>query len=136
MLAAPLLSGNDLRDMSNDYKMILTNKEVIALDQDSLGRQATCYRDNGDYQIWVKQLKDNEKAVCLLNKSDEKKTVQVDFNLLSQIRGMGRFGGPQLKLADYRVRDLWEHKDLTMKEAIVYMDLLPHTVKVFRFIKK
>jgi alpha-galactosidase len=136
MLAAPLLAGNDLRDMSSDYKMILTNKEVIALDQDTLGRQATCYRDNGDYQIWVKQLAGNEKAVCLLNKSDEKKTVQVDFNLLSQIRGMGRFGGQQLKLENYRVRDLWEHKDLTMKEAIVYMELLPHTVKAFRFIKK
>jgi alpha-galactosidase len=136
MLAAPLLAGNDIREMSNEYKNILTNKEVIALDQDTLGRQATCYRDNGDYQIWIKQLANNEKAVCLLNKSDEKKTVQVDFSLLSQVRGRMRPGSPQLKLEDYRVRDLWEHKDLTLKETTVFMDLMPHTVKVFRFIKK
>ena len=51
ILAAPLMAGNDLQSMSPEYKTILTNKEIIALDQDTLGRQATCYRDNEDYQI-------------------------------------------------------------------------------------
>jgi alpha-galactosidase len=83
MLAAPLMAGNDLQNMTPETKAILLNKEVIALDQDSLGRQATCYRDNGDYQIWIKALSNNEKAVCLLNKSDEKKSVLVDFALLA-----------------------------------------------------
>ena len=41
-----------------------------------------------------------------------------------------------LTLADFTVRDLWDHKDLTLKETSVYIDLLPHTVKVYRFIKK
>ena len=136
MLAAPLMAGNDLQNMSVEHKSILTNKEIIALDQDSLGRQATCYRDNGDYQIWVKQLVGNEKAVCLLNKSDEKKTVLVDFALLSQIGAGRRSGSTQLKLEDYRVRDLWDHKDLTLKEPSMYIELIPHSVKVFRFIKK
>jgi alpha-galactosidase len=136
MLAAPLMAGNDLQNMSNEHKSILTNKEIIALDQDSLGRQGTCYRDNGDYQIWVKQLVGNEKAVCLLNKSDEKKTVLVDFALLSQISAGRRSGATQLKLEDYRVRDLWDHKDLTLKEPSMYIELIPHSVKVFRFIKK
>jgi hypothetical protein len=62
------------------------NSDMIAIDQDTLGRQATLYRDNGDYQIWVKALSNNEKAVCLLNTSDEKKSVLVDFALLAQIR--------------------------------------------------
>jgi hypothetical protein len=170
MLAAPLLAGNDLASMTPETKSILMNKEIIALNQDTLGIQATCYRDNGDYQIWVKGLSNNEKAVCLLNKSDEKKTVLVDFSLLAQVRVMTRrfrpptstpgFGPgaalaapatpavpaaaaaprpprPQpLTLENYIVRDLWDHKDLTFKETSVYVELLPHTVKVYRFIRK
>ena len=166
MLSAPLLAGNDLQNMSAETKEILTNKEIIALDQDSLGRQATCYRDNGNYQIWVKTLTNNEKAICLLNQSDEKKTVLVDFSLLATVRSAFRpyippaaparpAGGPgaaaapaaqaappmmqrpmNLTLENYKVRDLWEHKDLTLKEASVYIDLPPHSVKVYRFIRK
>jgi alpha-galactosidase len=135
MLASPLMAGNDLASMSPEIKTILTNKEVIALDQDSLGRQATCYRDNGDYQIWMKPLSNDEKAICLLNKSDEKKTVLVDFALLAR-SGAGRRPGVTLTIDNYRVRDLWEHKDLVLKETSVYTDLAPHTVKVYRFIKK
>jgi alpha-galactosidase len=135
MLASPLMAGNDLANMTPEIKTILTNKEVISLDQDSLGRQATCYRDNGDYQIWMKPLSNDEKAICLLNKSDEKKTVMVDFALLAR-SGAGRRPGVTLTIDNYRVRDLWEHKDLVLKETSVYTDLAPHTVKVYRFIKK
>lgn len=189
MLASPLMAGNDLATMTPETKAILMNKELIAINQDTLGRQATIYRDNGDYQIWVKTLSNNEKAVCLLNTSDEKKSVLVDFSLLASIRtfgrgfggpggmpgapgappvgapgagaarpatagapatgaapaaaappagfaGMGPRGGPAPKLEDYIVRDLWDHKDLVLKEASVYVDMLPHSVKVYRFIKK
>jgi alpha-galactosidase len=182
MLASPLLAGNDLANMTPETKSILLNKEMIAVNQDTLGVQATCYRDNIDYQIWVKGLANNEKAVCLLNKSDEKKTVLVDFSLLAQVRTMTRrfrpptgtagFGGaagapgapaaaraqgtpgtpavpgaatqtfqrparPQpLTLENYLIRDLWEHKDLILKETSMYVELPPHTVKVYRFIRK
>jgi len=135
MLASPLMAGNDIANMSAETKAILTNKEVISLNQDSLGRQAMCYRDNGDYQIWMKPLANDEKAICLLNKSDEKKTVLVDFALLAR-SGMGRRSGNPMTIENYRVRDLWEHKDLNLKETSVYIDLAPHTVKAFRFIKK
>jgi alpha-galactosidase len=136
MLASPLMAGNDLSDMSPDTKTILLNKEIIELDQDTLGRQAVCYRDNGDYQIWIKALANNEKAVCLLNKSDEKKSVLVDFALLAQA-GTGRRGGrTSLSLENYSVRDLWEHKDMTLKETSMYIELLPHTVRVYRFNRK
>jgi alpha-galactosidase len=164
MLAAPLLAGNDLAAMTPETKSILLNKEIIAVNQDTLGQQATCYRDNGDYQIWIKGLSNNEKAICLLNKSDEKKTVLVDFSLLAQVRIMTRRfrpptttigfgpGAPaapaapavatprprpqQLTLENYIVRDLWDHKDITLKETSVYIDLPPHSVKVYRFIRK
>ncbi|MGA1976383.1 MAG: glycoside hydrolase family 27 protein [Bacteroidales bacterium] len=136
MLASPLMAGNDLQNMSAETKSILTNKEVIALDQDSLGRQASCYRDDGDYQIWLKPLEKDEKAICLLNKSDEKKSVLVDFALLATA-STSRWPEPsKFTINDYRVRDLWEHKDLLMKETSVYIDMPPHSVKIFRFIKK
>jgi alpha-galactosidase len=136
MLAAPLIAGNDLQNMNPDTKSILVNKEIIAIDQDSLGRQGVCWRDNGDYQIWMKVLANNEKAICLLNKSDEKKSVLVDFALLAKA-STERWGPPSpLKLENFTVRDLWDHKDLVLKETSMYVDLLPHSVKVYRFIKK
>jgi alpha-galactosidase len=135
MLAAPLLAGNDLQNMTPETKSILLNKEIIALDQDTLGKQAICYRDNSGYQIWIKALAGNEKAVCLLNASDEKKTVLVDFSLLSKA-GSGWHSGAPITIENYKVRDLWDHKDLLLKETSVYIDLLPHSVKVYRFIKK
>lgn len=186
MLASPLMAGNDLANMTPETKAILMNTEMIAIDQDTLGRQATLYRDNGDYQIWVKGLANNEKAVCLLNTSDEKKSVLVDFALLAQIRtggrrfgmpggpgapgtpgtmpaGMGNVpgagapgatapqgmpggfgmpgpGGPGGMMAssldNFRVRDVWDHKDLVLKESSQYVEMVPHSVKVYRFIRK
>jgi alpha-galactosidase len=136
MVAAPLLAGNDIQNMSAETKSILLNKEMIAVDQDSLGRQGICWRDNGGYQIWFKPLAHNEKAICLLNSSDEKKSVLVDFSLLAQARTTKWGPGSPLKLENYTVRDLWEHKDLVLKESSTYIDLPPHSVKVYRFIKK
>ncbi len=147
MLAAPLMAGNDIANMTPDIKSILTNREIIAIDQDSLGRQATCFRDIGSYQIWIKPLVKNEKAVCLLNRSDEKKSVLVDFGLLAKIRPFesgdsmdddtgGAGAHKPLTLENYRVRDLWDHKDLVLKESAFYIDIPPHSVKIYRFIMK
>jgi alpha-galactosidase len=145
MLASPLIAGNDIQNMTSETKSILMNKELIAINQDSLGRQAVCYRDNVDYQIWVKALSNNEKAICLLNKSDEKKTVLVDFALLLQVRAGGgsggsgaavQHGGASLKPEDFIVRDLWDHKDLVLKESSMYIDLIPHSVKIYRLLIK
>jgi alpha-galactosidase len=136
MLAAPLLAGNDLQNMSPETKSILTNKEIIALDQDILGKQGELWRNNGDYQIWMKMLAKDEKAVCLLNSSDEKKTVLVDFGLMAQSRTEGDENSKPLKLENFTVRDLWYHKDLILKESSTYIDILPHSVKVYRFSKK
>ena len=135
MLAAPLITGNDIRTMSTETKEILTNKEIIALDQDTLGKQGFCYRDNGDYEIWIKELGNNERAVCLLNRSDEIKNVQVDFDVLLKVNSTYWKLKPY-KLEDYKVRDLWEHKELNIDESTVYMKIPPHAVKVFRYIKK
>jgi len=135
MLAAPLMAGNDLRNMSPETNEILTNREIIDLDQDTLGIQGFCYRNNAGYQIWIKELINNEKAACLLNRSDEVKKVQVDFNVL--LKANNNYWSPdQYNLEDYKVSDLWEHKVINTEKNIVYIEIPPHSVKVFKFSRK
>lgn len=135
MLAAPLMAGNDLANMSPETKEILTNGEVIDLDQDPLGIQGFCYRDNGDYEIWIKKLDNDEKAACLLNRGDEVKKVQVDFNILLKANNK-YWHSDDYQLNNYTIRDLWEHKDVKLKENTTFVEIPPHSVKLYRFIKK
>ena len=101
ILAAPLMAGNDLRTMSPEIKAILTNKEVIAVDQDSLGRQGHKVRDDGDSEVWAKQLRDGSRAVVLFNRSQAPATIAVKWE---------EIGYPGHLSA--KVRDLWQHKPL------------------------
>jgi alpha-galactosidase len=135
MLASPLMAGNDLRDMTKETLEILTNEEMIAVNQDTLGKQAFCARDNGDYEIWIKKLAGDEKAVCLLNRSDEIKTVEV--NLPALLKASDNYwSGDPYKPEDYTVRDIWEHKDVKTGGTMINVTLPPHAVKVYRFEKK
>ncbi|MEV4283086.1 cellulose binding domain-containing protein [Actinoplanes xinjiangensis] len=68
MFSAPLIAGNDLRNMSADVRAILTNRDVLALDQDPLVRQADRVRDDGNLEVWAKPLADGSVAVALLNR--------------------------------------------------------------------
>ena len=101
ILAAPLIAGNDLNNMSKETLEILTNKEAIAVDQDSLGKQGIKVRDDGDLEVWVKQLADGSRAVVLFNRGLTKEPIAVSWKEL---------GYPSYLKAN--VRDLWKHKDL------------------------
>src|ERR1700758_854001 len=101
ILAAPLIAGNDLRDMRPEIHDILTNKEVIAVDQDALGREGERVAKNGDLEVWAKQMKDGSRAVVLLNRGDSEQEITATWVDL---------GYPNTISAS--VRDLWQHKDL------------------------
>jgi len=101
MLAAPLIAGNDLRDMQPEIHDILTNKEVIGIDQDPLGREGERVEKNGDMEVWSKMLKDGSRAVLLLNRGDAEREISANWESL---------GYPSQLSAE--VRDLWQHKDL------------------------
>ncbi|MBN1185403.1 MAG: glycoside hydrolase family 27 protein [Bacteroidales bacterium] len=133
ILAAPLMAGNDLRDMSKETLDILTNNEMIAINQDTLGKQAFCFRDNGDYEIWVKQLSGKEKAVCLLNRGDEVKTVEINPSVLLKANE-NYWAADPYKMKDYSIRDLWEHQNIKSGN-IMNITLSPHSIKVYQFIK-
>jgi alpha-galactosidase len=101
MQAAPLIAGNDLRTMSAETKSILTNAEVIAVDQDSLGAQGTLVSSGPpDRQVWSKPLRDGSRAVVLLNRASSSDSINVSF----------RRAGIHTDSAS--VRDLWRHVDL------------------------
>jgi alpha-galactosidase len=101
LLAAPLIAGNDLRNMRPEIEEILTNKEVIAVDQDPLGREGTRVHKNGDAEVWAKQLSDGSRAVVLLNRGSAEQEISTNWEEL---------GYPNYLSAS--VRDLWEHKEL------------------------
>jgi alpha-galactosidase len=101
LLAAPLIAGNDLRDMRPEIHDILTNEEVIAVDQDALGREGERIRKTGDLEVWAKQLRDGSRAVILLNRGTAQQEIAASWEDL---------GYPTHVSAS--VRDLWQHKDL------------------------
>ncbi len=120
--------------MSDETLEILTNREMIAINQDSLGKQAFCFRDNGDYEIWVKKLAGDERAVCLLNRSDEKKIVEVDFSVLLAANDDYWKTSPG-DLKNYSIRDVWEHQDIKQGKNFSLVEMPPHSTKVYRLIK-
>lgn len=104
MFSAPLLAGNDIGNMSPQTKEILLNKEVIAIDQDTMGQQARRVKRTGDTEIWSKQLADGGRAVALVNRGKSAEKITVNWN---------EIGYPASLSAT--VRDLWTHKDVSAK---------------------
>jgi alpha-galactosidase len=98
LLAAPLLAGNDLRTVSPAVLQILTNKEVIAVDQDPLGKQAKRLAKDGDVEVWARPLAGGAFAVGLFNRGDSTSKVTARWSDVG-------FSG------EARVRDLWAHAD-------------------------
>jgi alpha-galactosidase len=102
IMAAPLLAGNDIRSMSATTKTILTNAEVIAVDQDALGIQGHIVAKPGNnLQVWAKKLSGtNAVAVVLLNRGTSAASITVKWTDIGIPAGAAN------------VRDLWAKKDL------------------------
>lgn len=114
ILAAPLMAGNDLRDMSDTVRDILTNEEVLAINQDPRGLQGYKVYDNGDHEIFNKPLADGKTAVLLLNRGSEPADITVTWD---QINLKGR----------QKVRDLWQGKYLgKFKDGYTAVGLKQH----------
>jgi len=119
LLAAPLLAGNDLSTMKPETIALLTNREVIAIDQDSLGKQADRVRAEGTQEIWARPLADGSKAVGLFNRFDWPQTIEFSF------RELGYKGS-------VKARDIWAAKDLGTLPNSYIAHVLPHGVVLLR----
>ncbi|MCX7985984.1 MAG: glycoside hydrolase family 27 protein [Bacteroidales bacterium] len=110
MLAAPLIAGNDLRNMSKEIRDILINKEMISINQDTLGVQCFRWFDYGDYEIYAKPLSGGELAVCFLNRGNTPINISFDWKDSENI-----YDGKYIYEFDkvtYKLRDVWAHKDV------------------------
>ena len=134
MLAAPLIAGNDLRKMSAETKSVLTNKDVIAINQDLLGIQGFRYSNKDSIQTWFKPLSKNEWAVCFVNRSSVAK--QLDFNWQNESVIDNLYNKSlDAKSTTYRLRDLWTKKDVGTTKTPVKTTIQPYDVLMLRLTK-
>ena len=109
MMAAPLIAGNDLRAMSKETNEILTNREVLGVDQDSLGVQGYLYTMQDSVEVWVKPLAHGDWAVCFLNRSLSTKKFDFDWskNIIADDLSKRSLNTNETV---YKMRDLWQKK--------------------------
>jgi len=117
LLAAPLIAGNDVRSMTPEIKEILTNPEVIAVNQDNQGREGRRVQKNGDLEVWAKWLADGGRAVILFNRGEAEAELRVTWEDV---------GYPAHLQA--KVRDLWAHKDVGTFSGSYSAQVPSHTV--------
>jgi len=119
LLSAPLLIGCDISKMDDFTLNLLTNDEVIAVDQDVLGKQAQQKIKRSNYQVWAKKLEDGGYAVGIFNLSKSYQTISVNWKSIG-LRG------------NYKVRDLWQQKDMGLSPAVFTTKVPPHGVMLVR----
>jgi alpha-galactosidase len=102
LLASPLLIGCDMTQFDDFTMNLLSNDEVLEVNQDPLGRQAGRIKQEGTLEVWAKDMEDGSKAVGLFNRGDAEAPVTVSWSDLSL----------QSPPAGQVVRDLWRQKDI------------------------
>ncbi len=121
IMASPLIATNDVRNMNEETKRIILNDEVIAIDQDILGKQAERKIKNDVWNVFVKPLANGDYAITVLNTSNSTQASAINFS--------------DLGLNDkYEIRDLWQHKNLG-KANKWKGKVLSHETKLFRLKK-
>jgi alpha-galactosidase len=124
LLSAPLLMTCDIRNMDADTKRILTNKELIAVNQDKLGKQARRIYKESCKEFWAKPLADGSYAVGFLNRhDDETLDMTLDLNRLG-IKG------------EVTARDLWKYENIGSYKNEITLKVKPHECKVIKITPK
>lgn len=131
MLAAPLLAGNDLRNMDAETLEILTNKEAIGVNQDRLGKQGVRYMKIDEHEIWVKQLSSGEAAVCYFNRDEQPWKVETVLS-----KENFSFADIRFWEKEYWVRDLWKHKDIGTTSEKMSFEIPAHGVVLLKLSPK
>ena len=121
LLSAPLIAGNDLRTMTQETREILTNKEVIAVDQDPLGMQGRKVADTGPFEVWMKPLSNGGRAVILFNRGSTTAPISVTWEQIGFAPGF-----------EAGVRDLWARKELGKFKGRFTARVDPHDVVMVR----
>ena len=121
MLAAPLLAGNDLTNMKPEVKAILTNADVIAIDQDKLGKQASRVYSDGEVDVWTRHLEGGAMAVAVLNAGSDRVSTHPFHLSLTKIGLHGAQKG----------KDLWTGKEVDLSNDMP-ITLASHDILLVR----
>ena len=124
LLRAPLLAGNDLRDMTDDTKSILMNPDVIAIDQDPAGLPIKKVSQDTNTVIYMRPLKGGDIAVGMFNRGDQAADLSVTWDSLG-------IAGKKLQ-----VRDLWKHAAVTVSGDKYSANVPTHGVVLLRVTAK
>jgi alpha-galactosidase len=131
MIAAPLIAGNDLRNMNKETHSILTNKEVIAVNQDSMGIQGFRYAANDSLETWLKPLKNGAWAIAFLNRKNTPQQVNINWQEQSINDTLSKaVFNP--KTRTFKVRDLWKKKELGDTKSVLKAIVPAHDVLMLR----
>ncbi|WP_066721519.1 glycoside hydrolase family 27 protein [Sphingomonas pituitosa] len=117
IMAAPLIAGNDVPNMTPATHEILTNREVIAVDQDALGVQGRRVWKDGDREVWAKPLAGGGRALVLFNRAEAPAEIRADWAMLEVPASV-----------TFAVRDLWAHRDLGKRRGSIAATVAPHGV--------
>ena len=134
MLAAPLISGNDLRSMPKDVIDILTNRDLLAVDQDSLGVEAFRYSAKDSVEVWFKPLVKDEWAMCVLNRSRSAEKIAFDWKAENVSDSFSKRDLNSGKIT-YKLKNLWTGKDSGTTQKILYAEIPGHDVLMLRMSK-
>jgi alpha-galactosidase len=122
LLSAPLLLGCDLAKLDTFTLNLLTNDEVLAIDQDPLGKQASQVLSKDSAQVWVKELKDGSKAVGIFNLSSKNRIVDLKWDEIY-------LSGP------FKVRDVWRQKNLGLSVDKLSLFIPTHGCTLVKVVK-
>lgn len=132
MLAAPLMAGNDIRNMKPETKEILTNTEIIALDQDKLGKQGFKWWTVNEVEVWAKFLSNGELALCFFNRSEKVKTFDFDWKKYNNIYHDNTSFNID---GSFKIRDLWLKKAIGTTAEPLKLNIPSHDVIVVKLSK-
>ncbi len=134
MLAAPLIAGNDLRKMTKETNAILTNKEIIAVNQDVAGMEGFLYKSKDSLEIYVKPLSNGDWAVCFLNRSHA--PMKINFNWKDEIITDTLFNKTMnANEHTYKIMNVWTTNNAGDTQKPLTAMLPSHDVIVVRLIK-
>lgn len=134
ILAAPLIAGNDLRTMSKETRDILTNREVIAVNQDALGVQGFQYSAKDNIEVWFKPLTGSDWAMVILNRNTSARNVSFDWKTEKLADALSKRDA-SFDTTEYSLRDVWSGRDLGTTRRPLSADVAPHGVLMLRLKK-
>ena len=132
MLAAPLIAGNDITKMTPQTKAMLTNKDVIAIDQDTMGVQGFRYAKIENLETWAKPLGNGDWAICFLNRGRTPLPVSFDWKkeVIEDTVSHNKMGSDV-----YKIKDVWTKKAMGNTGKPFTTRVAPHDVVVLRLSK-